>query len=192
MADILRIYFHIKAKLEKSSESFMYHGWLHTKTFFDVVCYLGVLENIEECAFERLKIAALFHDTGYTILGDLKKHEYRSTVITRKELPLFGVHVLDIEEICSLIMTTVPGHTPIDIVEDVMIDADYEYLGRDYYPYVAELLRRELGISQSIWREQQKTFFENHEFRTASARELFDNQKEINYRRLLKEIEDNK
>lgn len=186
MADILPIYFHIKAKLENNSELFMYHRWMHTKTHYDTVCHLGWLEDIEECAFGRLKRAALYHDTGYTT-GKAVNHEYESTIIARKELPSFGVYVIDIDEICNLIMATVPGYVPIDIVEDVMIDADYGYLGMDYYPYAAELLRNELGISHSVWREQQIAFLENHTFHTASARKLFDRQKEINLNRLLKE-----
>jgi uncharacterized protein len=164
----------------------MYHGWLHTKTHYDTVCHLGWLEDIEECAFGRLKMAALYHDTGYTT-GKADNHEYQSTVIAREELPSFGVHELDIEEICSLIMTTVPGYLPIDIVESVMVDADYGYLGMDYYPYVVELLRRERSVLHSVWRRQQIAFLENHTFFTASARKLFDRQKEINLKRLLRE-----
>jgi predicted metal-dependent HD superfamily phosphohydrolase len=131
-------------------------------------------------------MAALYHDTGYTT-GKADNHEYQSTVVAREELPSFGVHELDIEEICSLIMTTVPGYLPIDIVESVMVDADYGYLGMDYYPYVVELLRRERSVLHSVWRRQQIAFLENHTFFTASARKLFDRQKEINLKRLLRE-----
>ena len=186
MSDILPIYYDIKAKLKDISYKFPYHGWMHTKTVYDTVCHLGWLEDIEECSFGRLKRAALYHETGFTT-GKAENHEYEGTIIARKELPFYGVHELDINEICSLIMTTVPGNEPIDIVESIMIDADYGYLGMDYYPYVEELLRRERGIVHSVWKKQQITFLENHRFHTASARKLFDRQKEINLKRLLRD-----
>lgn len=190
MSDILPIYFHVKAKLENAPElQGTYHNWMHVKTHYDTVCHLGWMEDIEECAFGRLKKASLYHDTGY-LTGNADKHEYESTIIARKELPPFGVHKLDIDEICSLIMTTVPGYIPIDIVEDIMVDADYGYLGMDYYLYVSELLRRERGVLHSVWRRQQIAFLENHTFHTASARKLFDRQKEINLKRLLRDAKD--
>jgi hypothetical protein len=82
-------------------------------------------------------------------------------------------------------MSTAPGYRPVGILEEIMHDADFEYLGRNYYPYVAELLRREKDILHSVWKEQQIAFLERHKFLTSSAQLLFDNQKEINYRRLI-------
>lgn len=187
MSGILNIYFHVKAKLENAPElQGTYHNWIHTKTHYDTVCHLGWLEEVDRCAFGRLKRASLFHDTGH-LTGNADNHEHESTIIARTDLPLFGVHELDIEEICSLIMTTVPGYFPVDIVESIMVDADYGYLGMDYYPYVSELLRRERSVLHAVWRRQQITFLENHTFHTVSARKLFDRQKEINLKRLLRE-----
>jgi hypothetical protein len=186
MVDILKIYFYVKGELENSPElkKFFYHGWRHTKSFYDTVCYLGVLENVDAGDLEKLKIAALYHDRGYET-GIEKDHEYRGAEIARMELPLFGVSECDIYDICRLIMSTAPGYRPVGILEEIMHDADFEYLGRDYYPYVAELLRREKDILHSVWKEQQIAFLERHKFLTSSAQLLFDNQKEINYRRLI-------
>lgn len=186
MADILKIYFHAKAELENSQElkRFFYHGWLHSKSFYDAVCYLGVLENVEAGDLEKLKIAALYHDRGYTT-GIEKEHEYKSAEIARQELPLFGFSESDTYDICRLIVSTASGYRPDNIPEKIMHDADYEYIGRDYYPYVAELLRREKGILHSVWKVEQISFLNKHKFLTSSAQLLFDNQKEINYIRLL-------
>lgn len=183
MIDILKIYFYIKAKLENSPEvqQFFYHGWMHTKAVYDAICYLTPMENIDNENFEELKIAALYHDTGYTT-GESDDHEYRGADIARMELPLFGIADYRISHICMLIVSTVPEYRPIGIVEEIMHDADLEYIGRDYYPYVAELLRREKSILHDVWRREQVTFLKNHQFITDSARKLFDRQKEINIR----------
>ena len=186
MADILEIYFYVRDKLRNSQElrGFFYHGWFHTKSFYDAICYLGVLENVDANDFKKLKIAALYHDRGYET-GEEEEHEYKSAEIARYELPLFGIGDADTYDICRLIVSTAPGYRPVGVLEELMHDADYEYIGRDYYPYVVELLRKEKGIQDSVWKVEQISFLKRHKFLTSSAQLLFDNQKEINYRRLL-------
>lgn len=193
MADILKIYFHIRDKMRSSQElhGFHYHGWMHTKSAYDAVCYLAVLENVDVDGIEKLKIAMLYHDTGYTT-GNEVDHEYKSAEIARQELPSFGVDDCDIYDICRLIVSTAPGYRPVGTLEEIMHDADYEYLGRDYYPYVVELLRKEKGVTDSVWKEVQIAFLKGHLFLTPSARLLFDNQKDINYRKLLIDSQDDK
>lgn len=187
--DILKIYFHIKDKLENSPEvqKFFYHGWMHTKSVYDAVFYLGRLENVDNEDFEKLKIAALYHDTGYTT-GKAENHEYQSVAIALKELPSFGIDDQRISHICRLIVSTVPKIGPAGLLEEIMHDADLEYLGRDYYMFVSELLRREKGISHKTWNVEQISFLHGHRFFTTSAQNLFDDQKEINIRKLEDQI----
>ena len=193
MVDILKVYFHIRAKMRSSQElhGFFYHGWLHTKSFYDAICYLAVLEDVNTDELEKLKIAALYHDTGYTT-GKSEDHEYKSAEIARQELPSFGIDEHDIYDICRLIVSTAQGYRPSNALEEIMRDADYEYLGRDYYPYVAELLRKEKCVSDDVWKEEQISFLKEHKFLTSSAQLLFDNQKEINYLTLLIDSQDDK
>lgn len=182
--DVLSIYFHIKTKLENapSLRQFFYHGWMHTKSCYDAVCYLAASEDIMDDDVRLLKIASLYHDTGY-IFGDEEYHEYKSAVIAREELHSFGFSEYEIDVICRLIISTISGKEPLDILEKIMRDADLEYLGRDYYPYVSELLRRERSILHSVWKKEQITFLERHKF-ASSAQKFFNHQKEINIRRL--------
>ncbi len=188
MLDVLEIYFYVKGELENSEElkQFFYHGWLHTKSFYDAVCYLAPLECVNIDDAEKLKIAALYHDRGYKT--GKEDHEYQSVIIARLELPSFGISEPKIDEICRLIMSTVPSHRPFGILEEIMHDADYEYIGRDYYMFVSELLRKELGIEYSVWKVEQIKFLSKHKFLTSSARLIFDVQKNINYMRLLNDV----
>lgn len=185
MKGVLNIYFHVKAKLENSPllYQFFYHGWMHTKSVYDAVCYLVTSENIMDDDARLLKIASLYHDTGY-ISGDEEYHEYKSAVIAREELRSFGFSEYEIDVVCRLIISTISGKEPLDILENIMCDADLEYLGRDYYPYVSELLRRERSILHSVWKKEQITFLERHKFVTSSAQKFFNHQKEINIRKL--------
>jgi HD superfamily phosphodiesterase len=185
MKEVLTIYFHIKTKLENAPSlcQFFYHGWMHTKSCYDAVCYLAASEDITDENVRLLKIASLYHDTGY-ILGDEEYHEYKSAVIAREELHSFGFSEYEIDVICRLIISTILNKNSIDVLEDIMRDADLEYIGRDYYPYVAELLRRERSILHSVWKREQLTFLERHKFATSSAQKFFNHQKDINIRRL--------
>lgn len=185
MKDVLAIYFHIKTKLENapSLRQFFYHGWFHSKSHYDAVCYLAAAEDIIDDDVRLLKTASLYHDTGY-IFGDEEYHEYKSVIIAREELHSFGFSEYEIEEICRLIISTISGKEPLDILEKIMRDADLEYLGRDYYPYVSELLRRERNILHSVWKRGQLTFLERHKFLTSSAQKFFNHQKEVNIRKL--------
>lgn len=185
MKDILNIYFHVKNKLENAPSlgQFFYHGWLHTKSHYDAVCYLVASENINDEDARLLKIASLYHDTGY-IFGNEEHHEYKSAVIASEELHSFGFSEYEINVICRLIISTILNKKSIDILEDIMRDADLEYLGRDYYFYVSELLRRERSVLHSTWKKEQIIFLEKHKFVTSSAQKFFNHQKEVNIRRL--------
>lgn len=190
MADILSIYFNAKSVLEnnpKLSQAF-YHGWLHTKSFYDAVCYMAPLEGIDDHDTEILKLAALYHDTGY-ITGEPEGHEYMSAAIAHNDLRSFCVPEEDIDQVCKLIVSTSLGHKPIGILEEIMHDADLEYIGRDYYPYVSELLRKEKNVEYAVWKVEQISFMKKHHFLTSSAQTIFDNQKGINLRVLEKQIE---
>jgi HD superfamily phosphodiesterase len=156
---------------------------MHTKSVYDAVCYLVASEDIMDDDARLLKIASLYHDTGY-IFGDEECHEYKSAVIAREELHSFGFSEYDIDVVCRLIMSTILNKKSIDVLEDIMRDADLEYLGRDYYTHVSELLRRERSILHSVWKRKQITFLEKHKFLTSSAQKFFNHQKDINIRRL--------
>ncbi len=69
----------------------------------------------------------------------------------------------------------------------IMCDADLEPLGRDYFPYVSELLRKESGKSKEEWVEIQIKFLKDHEYYTDSAKKLFNRQKQENLKILLRQ-----
>lgn len=185
MKDVLYIYFYVKEKLESAPElrKFEYHGWMHVKSHYDAVCYLAALEGIDDNDTRLLKIASLFHDTGY-LNGGSNNHEYRSTVIARKDLQSFGFSQDEVDMVCILIEYTALDKKPLNILHKIMRDADMEYLGRDYYPYVSELLRRENSVLHAVWRREQLSFLKKHYFFTSSAQLLFDNHKAINLKKL--------
>jgi len=181
--DILALYFHAKKELLKLPENIEYHDWMHTKTFFDCVCYIAELEEIPEDKLILLKTAALYHDRGY--INREKGHEEESARIARAELPGFSYSEEQIKDIVCLILSTKIPTAPKDKLEMIMCDADLEHLGRDYFPYVSELLRKESGKLKDEWTEIQIKFLKSHEYYTDSAKKLFNRQKEENLKSLI-------
>jgi predicted metal-dependent HD superfamily phosphohydrolase len=161
-------------KLESElSNQLYYHGIHHT---------LDVLYTVEElCYYEKvtpyeemlLKTAALFHDSGFTISA--QEHERLGCGIARDHLPRYGYKPQEIERICGMIMATKIPQTPNNELEQIMCDADLDYLGRDDFYDIGRTLFEELKASnvltsEEAWNRIQVSFLEQHSFFTHTNR----------------------
>ncbi|HQW85425.1 MAG TPA: HD domain-containing protein, partial [Ferruginibacter sp.] len=91
----------LKTKIPKT---YYYHNVGHTLYVVDNVVKIGNAENCTDNEIELLKVAALWHDTGY--INIYTGHEAESCKLSRKYLPGYGYHENDIEKICGMIMAT--------------------------------------------------------------------------------------
>lgn len=153
----------------KLPDYYYYHDYEHT---------LYVLENVnvicdhEGCTTEDrhlLSTAALWHDTGYIVkyLG----HEEESCNLARKYLPDYGFNEHDIATICGMIMATQVPQMPKTKLEEIIADADLEYLGAPHPEIKADKLYRELcnvypTLSAERWTQTQVSFIESHSYFT--------------------------
>jgi predicted metal-dependent HD superfamily phosphohydrolase len=171
------IYSHILAKLQNElSPRLTYHCPEHTLDMLEQSVSIAEREGItdEENLF-LLKIAALYHDTGfiYTYAG----HEARSCELCRQELPLYGLTALQIDKICGMIMATKIPQSPGNIMEQIICDADLDYLGRDDFETISNSLYNEFtdyGFVKNYadWMQKQVSFFKSHQYFTKSSRQL--------------------
>jgi predicted metal-dependent HD superfamily phosphohydrolase len=95
-----------------------------------------------------LAIAALFHDTGFTIqyddnepIGAKIAHNYLKTI-------LYPIEKIKIVE--QLILATSPKVEPKNKLEEIIKDADLDNLGRDDFFEVAERVKKELETIKKI------------------------------------------
>lgn len=126
-----------------------------------------------------LRIAALFHDTGF--LYTYREHEKKSCEIMRSTLSE-EMPEEDLKEICELIMATRIPQTPLSHLGEIICDADLDYLGRDDFPQISDGLRLEFlkyGIVKDDrdWEEKQISFLKNHSYFTANSRQLRESVK---------------
>jgi predicted metal-dependent HD superfamily phosphohydrolase len=118
-----------------------------------------------------LKLAALFHDTGflYTYAG----HEEKSCEIAREKLsPHFSP--ANVDNICRMILATKVPQKPTNLLEQIICDADLDYLGRNDFDVLSNHLKKEFldfGIvkNEIEWEKKQIAFFEHHHYFTHTS-----------------------
>jgi adenylate cyclase len=165
-----------------------YHNVKHTVDVVTEVELIGWAEGLDDEGILLLKTAALFHDAGHTISYD--DHEYHGTRLARECLPKYGYSEEQIEKICSIIMATKLPPEPEDIYQQIICDADLDYLGRSDMIPVSNTLYRELKEQDKIgtlneWNKMQLRFISGHSYFTKTAQSL----REVNKKKQIERIQ---
>ena len=168
-----------------------YHNVKHT---VDVVTEVELIGWAEGCSDEEillLKTAALFHDAGHIVAYD--NHEFYSTEIARKMLPEFNYTSDQIEQICTIIMSTQLPPKPTNLLENIICDSDLDYLGRSDFIPVSNTLYEELKAQNKMgslndWNKIQVKFISGHQYFTKTARRLREVNKQLQIERILSTI----
>ena len=161
----------ILAKLRAElSDQLHYHGIHHTLDVLRVAKALCESEGIRGRSVQLVKTAALFHDCGF-VKNKHAGHEYEGCLIAREALPRFGYTPEDIEVVCGMIMATKIPQSPTNLMEDIICDADLDYLGRpDFVPIgvtlYEELTAYHLIAGEEAWNRLQVSFLSAHRFHT--------------------------
>lgn len=180
---------------EKLPKNLYYHNLKHTIDVTVQVEIIGRHEEITEEELLILKTAALFHDTGFT--RTYRNHEEAGVEIAREILPSYDYTEEQIDHICRLIMKTKLPPKPVTLLEQIICDADLDYLGRvDFIPVSGNLFR-ELTEHQIIehdinkWNQMQISFIENHQYFTESAKRMRDVNKNNQLEAIRRLVEEN-
>lgn len=175
-------------KLEKELPgNLFYHNIKHTVDVVTQVELIGLGEGVTDEELLLLKTAALFHDTGH--LASYNNHEYFSTLVAREMLPSFYYTQSQVDTICELIMSTRLPPFPKTKMEEIICDADLDYLGRsDMIPVsnslYLEMKERSLIKSMHDWNNLQMKFISGHQYFTATARNLREVNKQMQIERI--------
>ena len=150
-----------------------YHNSSHTKLVLGKAIFIGEMESISNAELLLLKIAALYHDTGYKISA--VNHETESCRFAEIDLPQFGFGEGDIEQICGMIMATKLPQQPQNHLECILADADLEYLGTDQFETISDDLYAELKyfkpeMTLKQWYDMQISFISKHSYHTGFCR----------------------
>jgi predicted metal-dependent HD superfamily phosphohydrolase len=169
---------------EKLPNYLSYHSIDH---IIDVanVCndYIQYYDIPEEMA-KLLRIAAICHDYGF--IESTLDHEERGIVALQGLLtPILNKE--EVETINGMIRATKVPQKPKTFYEEILADADLDYLGRKDYDEISAKLFKEylhLGIvSNKIeWLDLQISLLENHKFHTDFAKE---NREELKTKKII-------
>jgi adenylate cyclase len=179
-------------RLENELPGYLYyHNVKHTVDVVTEVELIGWAEGLDDEGILMLKTAALFHDAGHTIAYD--EHEYHGTELAKKFLPDYGYSEEQIEKICDIIMATKLPPQPKDIFQEIICDADLDYLGRSDMIPVSNTLFKELHEQNKIgtlneWNKLQLKFISGHSYFTKTARSLREVNKQKQIERIRKLI----
>lgn len=156
-------------------DGLFYHGIHHTKDVCEAVERIAIWEGVKGEELYLLKTAALYHDAGF--IDSYESNEPIGARLAKEMLPSFGYTQPQIEQVIELIEATKIPQNPQNHLEEIMCDADLDYLGRgDFYP-IAETLRQELikfgkiGTDEKTWVEMNIGFLGMHKYFTQSARQ---------------------
>ncbi len=176
---------------EELSEKLSYHGVHHTLDVLNICEELCELEGVSTYESLLIKTAALFHDCGFT--QGINDHEITGCNIARKNLPSFVYSEEEIERICGMIMATKIPQSPKNILEQIICDADLDYLGRDDFYRIGDTLFVELKAynileSRDAWDRIQVKFLGNHSYFTATNQNRRESKKQFYLEELKKKV----
>jgi predicted metal-dependent HD superfamily phosphohydrolase len=166
--------FTVLTLLEKQLDpKLTYHNLAHTKDVIRQVERIALGENIsDKNDILLLRVAALFHDTGF--LEVYKHHEDMSCEIMMRHIEDGDLTPDELEKVKGMIMATKIPQTPYNKLEEIICDADLDYLGRDDFEPISLGLKEEFleyGVikSEADWDPLQIRFFEMHSYFTKTC-----------------------
>lgn len=179
----------VLSRLKNLDTNLTYHNIRHTLDVLNQAERIAEAENIKnERTVFLLKLAALYHDTGF--LETYEGHEEMSCRIFRMDSENMDLKEEEKKLVLQLIMVTKSSNEPLTHLQKIICDADLDYLGRDDFSAISEGLKIELLCLNKIadggeWQQRQLNFLKNHQYYTQSSLLLREPAKQKNYQSLL-------
>jgi HD superfamily phosphodiesterase len=172
---------------DKLTPAFTFHNLQHTLNVTSAALQLCDLERCTALEREIVRLAALFHDTGFTRLYN--NHEEESVHIAYSFLSKEKYPSSKLEQVLRCIRATRAGVIADQKIEMILQDADLAHLGNENYFDLLDNLRNEVALQldktygDKEWLESNLTFLQQHYYKTYSAKMLWDKKKEEHIQR---------
>ena len=173
------------------SPDLYYHGVHHTLEVMEACKHISEQEDVNDSESNILLLATAYHDCGF--LEVYKDHESAGGRIAARTLKEFGISNDIIQRVINLIDSTRIPQGAKNHLEEIICDADLDYLGGENYDDIADTLRRELFendfIDESInWVQFQLKFLDSHHYWTEHSKKHQEPGKQLVIERLKKNI----
>jgi uncharacterized protein len=169
----------------------LYHGPHHTPDVMNAAMQMAEAEKLTDEEINLLRVAVAFHDAGFIYV--YKDHEEKACEMAKEALPPFGFSEKQVEIICGMIRATKTPQKPKNKLEEIIADADLDYLGRDDVYPIAKTLFDELKVHSNLaderkWNEIQINFLKKHKYHTPYSNRLRKPGKEKYLKELIEKM----
>lgn len=175
----------VRSSMERElPEHFHYHDLNHTEEVVKAAVHIAEAEELSSEQKETVEIAAWFHDLGH--IYDCDNHEKKSAEIAADFLKKQGFPDNRTAEVVGCIMATMMPQRPLNIMEEVLCDADLYHLSTDQFDKRAKLLRKEWEevndeeFKNTAWLKINDNFLNGHSYFTSYAKANFEEGKQKN------------
>lgn len=174
----------LKLMEEQLPDGLSYHGLHHTLSVMKAAERIVKHEGLTPQEEELLMAGVLLHDIGF--VETYHNHEEKGVEIASSLLPSFGYNTEDIQIIHALILRTKIPQSAYTRMEQIICDADLDYLGTDDFFAIGNTLFEELkrhGVlkNEKEWNRLQVSFLSSHSYYTDYARKYRQQKKEENF-----------
>ena len=177
--DLLKTY--VFEQLEKHlAPTLYYHGVHHTLYVYNAALKIADYEKISGDDHIILMTAVLLHDYGF--IETYHAHEESGCVIARRILPEYHFSPQQIDQVCVMIMRTKIPQISFNKLEEIICDADLDYLGTDdFFPIGDQLFKEFLhyGVvkDEEGWNRLQMKFIVAHQYFTDYSKKFREKKK---------------
>jgi HD superfamily phosphodiesterase len=183
---------HVAELYQKSHDpNLLYHNFDHTKSVVSRTKEIAGHYNLIENDMIVLFVAAWFHDTGY-LFEEPSRHEQKSVELMREFVsPLLNDDDV-VNSIAECIMSTRGSVEPVNLLQQILCDADTYHLGTKDFSGINKLVFEEYrlqhaGTTRTEWNEKTIAWLENHQYYTTYCKDLLNDKKRKNLKKLKKQ-----
>lgn len=152
-------------------KEYTYHTIHHIRDVVVQCERIAKKEKINKEDILDLKLAAWLHDVGY--IWEPSRHEARGAEYATTVLNALDFPAQKINRITGMIMATKIPQSPKNLLEQIICDADLDYLGREGYEENSLLLLQELRLKKEVteldWLKIQDQFLTKHTYFTKTS-----------------------
>jgi len=173
----------------QQTEGLVYHNLDHTEEVAANASRISEHYQLDEKDNFVVVVAAWFHDIGY-YTGAAEAHEQRGAEMAKAYLEEKEVKEEIIRAVQGCILTTSIPQKPVNLLQQIVCDADLYHLGTDQFAEKNKLMRKEKEmrsgkkIDKKEWRKHTIEFLEAHTYQTDYCRALLDDVKNRNLQKL--------
>jgi HD superfamily phosphodiesterase len=170
----------------------VFHNLEHTETVVKRSQEIAGHYKVSENEMLILFASAWFHDTGH-LFTEPGKHEAMSVEIMKKFMKEYVEDEKTLKAIEDCILATKAPRNPKNLLAEIICDADTYHLGtKDFKKnnkWAFEETNLRLGETDPVqFNEETIKMLQTHHFYTSYCKELLDERKEKNLRKLQKKI----